>query len=405
MSDMPGLFDEEFSQLSPNHIVQIIFDYRFLPTETREFVLQKTDETQFLLKKTTDHIIKIGKNLLEVKAKLPHGMFGPWLQTEFSLSEDTARNFMHVADRFGDESRTVRDFPVSVLYLLAAPSTPQKVVDDAFQRAASGERITKAMAQKLIETEKAREEAEKEAAEARAEMILAQQHLFNVRSDATSKVDELTQQIEDLQAEMDRLTIPEIQIQLKEVLPPEKQAELEELQEKVRVLEDELESEKVSVPAEKQEELALLKESIAKLERDLENEKKAVPLSTQKQLEKQQEEIKNLESMKSFQTERIKKLEEDMRIALLAKEAAENATRVKQSWRIVTNDVHSSLMKLLSQWPTLIDVRSFEEDEWERLANLQSTLRRVLEECDNLHVPLSSASPRMLRPIPSQKAE
>jgi len=43
------------------------------------------------------------------------------------------------------------------------------------------------------------------------------------------------------------------------------------------------------------------------------------------------------------------------------------------------------MMRLLGQWPTPLDVRSFESDDWERLSQLKSTLKRVLEECDNLN--------------------
>lgn len=405
MSDMPELFDDE--NITPVPLEQVVFDYRLISADKREFVMQKTDETQILLKRTTEKIIQIGKNLQEVKNTLPRGMFLPWIRSEFGMSRQTADRFMQVADRFGDKVLTVSTLSISAsaLYLLASTATPQEAIDETFQRAETGENITKELAKQIIEAQEAIKQAQEAEAKAKAEALVAQQQLFNTEFEASSKIEELAQQIESLQEEMDRLVKPEVQIQLKEVLPPEKQAELEELQEKVRVLESELENEKVTVPEEKQEELALLKESVAKLEQDLEKERKAVPLSTQKKLEKMQEEINNLESMKAFQTERIGKLEEDMRIALLAKEAAENADRVRQSWRIITNDVHSSLMKLLSQWPTLIDVKSFGDDEWERLASLQSTLRRVLEECDNLYTPITSTSPRMLRPLPSQAAE
>ena len=32
-----------------------------------------------------------------------------------------------------------------------------------------------------------------------------------------------------------------------------------------------------------------------------------------------------------------------------------------------------------------LDINSFESDDWERLSQLKTTLKRVLEECDNLH--------------------
>ena len=35
-----------------------------------------------------------------MKQALPHGMFLPWLEAEFGMSDQTARNMMRVADKF-----------------------------------------------------------------------------------------------------------------------------------------------------------------------------------------------------------------------------------------------------------------------------------------------------------------
>jgi len=51
------------------------FDYHALDAETRQFVLQKADETHGLLKRTAEHILHIGQNLQAVKEKLPMGNF------------------------------------------------------------------------------------------------------------------------------------------------------------------------------------------------------------------------------------------------------------------------------------------------------------------------------------------
>jgi hypothetical protein len=45
----------------------------------------------------------------------------------FGMSPDTALNIMKVARKYGDDSRTVRDLPLRVVYLLAAPSTLEPV--------------------------------------------------------------------------------------------------------------------------------------------------------------------------------------------------------------------------------------------------------------------------------------
>lgn len=362
MSDViPGLFDED---TSPVPLEQVVFDYRLLSADKREFVLQKTDETQWLLKSTADKIIQIGKNLREVKERLPHGMFLPWLQSEFRLSEHTARNFMRVSERFEEKSITVMDFSVSALYLLAAPSTPQEAIDEAMQRADSGEKITKSLAKQIIEAQEVIRKAQEAEAEARAEATVKQQLLLKTEREATSKIDGLTQQIEDLQEKMRTIVIPEVRIEEKQVIaiPQETQEKLATLQQSVKTLEEDLKKEKVAVPPSAQ----------SKLE------------SLQKQLERLKEEREQQEKEKEQQEERIKKLNEDINTAIHKREFAENADRIRQGWRMITSEVHSSMMRLLGQWPTPIDVQVFDADDWARVDHLKSTLRRVLEECDNL---------------------
>ena len=69
---------------------------------------------------------------------LPHGKFLPWIADEFEMSEDTATNFMRVYSRFGEIPK-FSEFKPSVLYTLAAPSTPDSVVEKAIEKAEAGE--------------------------------------------------------------------------------------------------------------------------------------------------------------------------------------------------------------------------------------------------------------------------
>jgi len=106
-----------------------LFDYGLLDDETRTFVQEKTQSIHTRLKRTAEDIIAIGHDLIEVKERLGHGQFIPWLQSEFGMSRQTAHDFIRVAERFGDKCRKFLHLPVSVLYELAAPSTPDEVVE------------------------------------------------------------------------------------------------------------------------------------------------------------------------------------------------------------------------------------------------------------------------------------
>jgi len=77
--------------------------------------------------------------LTEVKAGLPHGQFLPWIAAEFEMSDQSARQFMWVYDRFGGENQKVFEFRPSVLYALSAPSTPESVLEKAIEKAESGD--------------------------------------------------------------------------------------------------------------------------------------------------------------------------------------------------------------------------------------------------------------------------
>ncbi len=94
--------------------------------------------------RTVENIIEIGCDLTLVKERLGHGNFLAWIDAEFGMSDQTARNFMNVARRFS-KFKTVLDLPMTqaALYLLAAPSTDDDVVDAALAKAKTGEKVGK----------------------------------------------------------------------------------------------------------------------------------------------------------------------------------------------------------------------------------------------------------------------
>jgi len=126
-------------------------DYAALDAETRIVVQQRTTEIKALMKRAASDIIEIGQKLIEVKAKLPHGAWLPWLRSEFAWSADTAGRFMAVARRIPDIPHGA-EFDARALYLLAAPSTPQSVRDEMIEDARTGTPITLQAVQQAVET-------------------------------------------------------------------------------------------------------------------------------------------------------------------------------------------------------------------------------------------------------------
>ena len=94
-------------------------------TQDAAILTEHAAEIRRLGKRVVGDVIEIGARLTECKRIAGHGNFLPWLEREFGWSEDTAENYMRLADL--DKFRTVRnlDLPLKGLYLLAAPSTPE----------------------------------------------------------------------------------------------------------------------------------------------------------------------------------------------------------------------------------------------------------------------------------------
>lgn len=312
-------------------LIQATFDYGLLDEGTRVRLQVRAESIRSRLKRTAEDIVAIGQDLIEAKNDLGHGQFIPWLKAEFDMTEMSAVRFMQVAKRFGEgtKSNNLLDLSVSVLYELAAPSTPETVVSQV----QSGE------IPPTLEAIKAAKEAEKQAriaeAKARADAQASQQMLLNLTESSQSEIEQLTKQIEDLKKEMEELTTPEVEIREvpKEVIPQSVTNQLETLQKKLASITD--------------------------------------------QSKKYQETNKAMQ-------ERIEKLNGELQAAIRARVATENDERIRQQWRHITSEAHSCLMRLLGSWPTPLDIRSFDADDWARLDYLKQTLKRVLEECTNL---------------------
>ena len=127
----------------------MLFNYLTLTPEVAEFVQRRTLEIRAFHKRTAESIIQIGLRLEEVKEAVGHGQFLNWLEIEFGWSDQTARNYIHVAEKFKN-FLNLDHYATSALYLLAAPSTPDAVLDKAREMAINGQYISHARAQELL---------------------------------------------------------------------------------------------------------------------------------------------------------------------------------------------------------------------------------------------------------------
>lgn len=295
-------------------LTQALFAYEALDETTRAFLLRKADETRGLLKRTAQNIILIGRNLQEVKAVLPYGHFLAWLHTEFAMTERHARNFMHVAVRFGNRSEIISDLSVTVIYELAAPSTSEAVI----ARVASGE-VPPTMA--AIQAAKQAEQ------EARQEAEQAQRALF--------------------------------------------------------ALQDDLQEQEATIATLKQEQEALQRHLRASTER-MAPESVSQPPELVSQLEDLQQQVQQLSKEREALAQQVALLGEEARAAALKQGEGEQERHIRLNWYRTTTSFQASVRSLLTTWPSSLDTRAFEAEDWQRLAEVKAIARRLLAACEEL---------------------
>lgn len=131
--------------------LQTDFDYLQIPGEDRSFVKQRALSIHETARRTAEGIIRIGQWLTEVKERLEHGQWLPWLKGEFGWSHDTASRFMRVYQAVKLRNLRNLNLDVSALYLIAAPSTPEPVKREVVERAERGEPMTRAKAIEVLQ--------------------------------------------------------------------------------------------------------------------------------------------------------------------------------------------------------------------------------------------------------------
>jgi len=85
----------------------------------------------------------------------------PWLEREFGWTEMTATRFINVYDMSKSNKLLDLELPISALYLLAAPSTPQEARDEIIELAQAGEKIPVVEAKRIIEHAKNQQQPRK----------------------------------------------------------------------------------------------------------------------------------------------------------------------------------------------------------------------------------------------------
>lgn len=109
-----------------------ILPFAYADAQTAEFCESKAANIRLAVRTLRENIISIGQDLLAVKAALPHGQFGAWVEARVGLSRSTSLNYMAAALAV-DKNPKLYDFEPSILYMLTS-GTPQSAVDELVER-------------------------------------------------------------------------------------------------------------------------------------------------------------------------------------------------------------------------------------------------------------------------------
>jgi DUF3102 family protein len=163
---------------------------------------------------TIKNIIEIGQRLVDVRDHhLDHGEWLPWLKREFAWSRQTADRFIHVyamRDQIAHVGN-LNELPLTALYLLAAPSTPDAVRQQIAARIEAGQKVSSVAEMKeAIEEAKAEDEDEDESQPSPSDM----KHPVEVEVEAEDE-DEAEAEAEVEDADEDEDEVPKLDAALR----------------------------------------------------------------------------------------------------------------------------------------------------------------------------------------------
>jgi len=116
-----------------------VFDYSDLSSSVAAFLRGQAERIR---RQASSSVINIGKDLIEAKRYLSHGAFIALVEGEVGIPARTAQAYMRVAKWAPAKNAKIAHLPLSLLYLLAASSTPEAFATDILKRFEAGERIS-----------------------------------------------------------------------------------------------------------------------------------------------------------------------------------------------------------------------------------------------------------------------
>jgi hypothetical protein len=135
------------------------FDYGDVLPELATRLRAQAERIRGRIRKSTEEIIDIGRDLLAVKDELERGAFICWVETEVGINRRTAQAYISAAKLY-EKSATVALFPPATVYRLASKSAPAEVVETVIAKADAGEIVPEVVVQGMLSEAQARHRRE-----------------------------------------------------------------------------------------------------------------------------------------------------------------------------------------------------------------------------------------------------
>ena len=133
----------------------LTYDYSQLDPQLAAVAQTKALAMKRAERRTVENMVQIGRDLQELQASFPHGLFLPWLTEEFGWSRALAYKLINLAERLPPDT-PLPAIGLTALYQLTSTSVPQSALDEAAARAANGETITITVAKTIATKHKIR---------------------------------------------------------------------------------------------------------------------------------------------------------------------------------------------------------------------------------------------------------
>lgn len=113
-----------------------------------------------LRRAATEHAVDIGRELLRVKEKLPHGVFVKWVEKACEFKIRTAQDLMKLARGAEADTKLVALMVPSTLRVYLSKTTPPAVRNTILKRLENGERVSRSGLYSQVSDARAKAKAE-----------------------------------------------------------------------------------------------------------------------------------------------------------------------------------------------------------------------------------------------------